>query len=34
MRVPVDVIGVHWASLGGDWAFGFLTICPGMNWET
>ncbi len=21
VRVPVDVIGVHWASLGGDWAF-------------
>lgn len=32
--VPVDVIGVHWASLGGDLASGFLTICPRMNRET
>lgn len=34
MRGPVDVIGVHWASLGGDLASGFLTVCPRMNQET
>lgn len=34
LRVPVDVIGAQWASLGsdsGDWASGSIDICPRMN---
>lgn len=32
LRVPVDVIGAQWASLGSDsGASGSLEICPRMN---